>query len=177
MEFIKNNIKIEPKINKKKINNETNEFYSIYIKGNKNVELEINNVLLPFGLEEEYNNFIIKINLDNNNSQTKELKETVTLLEKYIEDTIQKLNNNKDFRLVSKIKKTEERFDDLLVCKIPQKNNKVKCYITDYGGYFKTIYDLGKKTRCNIVIYLDILFLKNNKIYYTWKIKEITIIT
>ena len=158
MKFIKNNIKIKTKINKKKINNETNEFYSIYIKGNKNVELEINNVLLPFGLEEEYNNFIIKIGLDNNNSQTKELKETVTLLEKYIEDTIQKLNNNKEFTLVSKIKKTKEHFDDLLVCKIPQKNNKVKCYITDYGGYFKTVYDL--ETGCNIVIYLDILFLK-----------------
>ena len=53
----------------------------------------------------------------------------------------------------------------------------MKCYITDYGGYYKTIYDLVKGTRCNLVIYLDILFVKNNVIYYTWKIKEITIIT
>ena len=174
MEFIKTNIKIQPKINKSK---ENTEFFSVFIQGSKNVELEINNVILPFGLEEEYNNLIIKIDLDKNNSQTKELLDTVILIEKYIEETIQKINKNKDFTLVSKIKKTQERFNDLLVCKIPQKNKKAKCYITDCGGYYKTIFDLKKNTRCNIVIYLDILFIKNYKIYYTWKIKEIMIIT
>ena len=173
MEFIKNNIKIEAKISTK--NN--NEFYNIYLKGSKNVELELNNVILPFGLEEEYNNLIVKIDLESKNKTTKELYETVTLLEKYIKEKISEINGNKDYSISSKIKKTKDKFNDLLVCKIPQKNNKVRCYITDYGGYYKTIYDLEKNTRCNMIIYLDLLFIKNSIIYYTWKIREITIIT
>ena len=51
MEFIKNNIKIKPKINKKKKTNSTfdtkyGEMYNIYIQDTTNVELELKNVLV-----------------------------------------------------------------------------------------------------------------------------------
>ena len=182
MEFIRNNIKIKPKINKKKKTNSTfdkkyGEMYNIFIKDTTNVELELKNVFLPFGIETEYNNLILKIDLDSTKSETKELIQTVKLLEKYIEKSISEMNGNKEYILVSQIKETKEEFNDLLICKIPQRNNKVRCYITDYGGYYKTIYDLKMKTRCKMNIYIDLLWIKDNKIYYKWKVNTIMIIT
>ena len=140
------------KLNEFKIEDLTMNNNNIYYN-NKSLILELNENIIPFGLENEYNKYLLK--LEDNNSK---------LIIKIIEDIEKKLKNIfPNIKLKSTIRK-KEGFKDLLICKLKEINNKFcsSFYCKRDDRYLSTIFDLKKndKIKCKI------------KIGKYWKIKD-----
>lgn len=118
-------------------------------------------ILLPFGLDNEYDKYLIRLELDekdinNNNFNHTHLKKIVLHIEKIVKEKL----NIDDNEFKSIIKK-RERKDDLIECKIKTMKNNIVTTIeyqdTD-NNYLKTIFDLPKQS------YVKVLF----EIYGLW---------
>ena len=132
-------------------------FYSIKYNNDK-LEIKINNVEIPYGLENEYGKLILKMNLIDK------------CLVKKIKD-IEELITHK-FKLNIK---TQLRNDSLLTCKIPTIKNKIICDIKKNNSYFN-IYNLKRKDYITACIYIDKIWLYKSNYYYKWNFKFITLI-
>jgi len=115
-------------------------------------------ILLPFGLDNEYDKYLIRLELDekDNNFNHNHLKKIFLHIEKIVKE---KLNiNDNEFKSI--IKKREKK-DDLIECKIrTMKNNIITTieYQDNDNNYLKTIFDLPKQS------YVKVLF----EIYGLW---------
>jgi len=118
-------------------------------------------ILLPFGLDNEYDKYLIRLELDekdinNNNFNHSHLKKIFLHIEKIVKEKL----NIEDNEFKSIIKKREKK-DDLIECKIKtMKNNIVTTieYQDNDNNYLKTIFDLPKQS------YIKVLF----EIYGIW---------
>jgi hypothetical protein len=135
----------------------SNNFYSIKNKrSNKSIKFKLKNVFLPFGLDEEYNNYYLKFELDEHNLEHIEFKNTITLLEKKI------MNDFKCSEIEFKniIKKRENK-KDLLACRIKKFKSNISINITyenKENNYLKTIYDINKNIYTDIDIEINSLW-------------------
>jgi hypothetical protein len=110
-----------------------------------------NPILLPFGLDNEYNKYLIRLELDEkDNVQHIHLKKIFLKIEEIVKEKL----NIEDSQFKSILKKRENK-NDLIECKIKtMKNNiitKIEYEDTD-NHYLKTIFDLPKQ------VYVKVLF-------------------
>jgi hypothetical protein len=116
-------------------------------------------ILLPFGLDNEYDKYLIRLELDEkdtNINNHNHLKKILLHIEKIVKEKL----NIDDNEFKSIIKKREKK-NDLIECKIKTiKNNMVTTieYEDNDNNYLKTIFDLPKQS------YVKVLF----EIYGLW---------
>ena len=124
-----------------------NNYYKIYYD-NEIINFWINESLCPFGIENEYNKYILKIECTNTN--------IINYIEK-IEDSIKQKYNLSDNQLKSCIRrKTNDKYNDIIVCRLRtnrfNKVNTVLKYKNETTNYLKTIYELEKNTYLNALV-------------------------
>ena len=159
-----NNIDIG-QINIEKVRN----YYSISYKGNP-ILINTPVLVLPFGLEKEYSNYILKLQLRN----IKENKDISDLYNFFVnlEDTIQDYFSNHNGVFKSQLR-LHAKYDPLLMTKIPQANEKFLCEYTDTNKNPLNIFNIekGEKVVANLLI--DSIWIFKNTISYKVKVKKI----
>ena len=134
--------------------------YSIKYKNDK-IVFPVNNVNIPFGLEKYYNDYLIKIQLDS---------ESIIKIVDKIEEKISQIDKNK---FKSQIKKSEN-FKDLLTIKIV--NNKNELNIKKENNPLTTIFDINKKCRVDLIIFIDLVWFGKDSLVAKFKTKNICIL-
>jgi hypothetical protein len=137
--------------------NEKNTYYKLYYN-NEIINFWTPESLCPFGIENEYNKYILKVECPNNNIINYILK---------IEEYIKKYYSISDSQFKSCIrKKKTEKFNDIIICRLrTNRNNKINTiidYKPDSTNYLKTVYELNKN------IYLKCLL----EISGVWDLRE-----
>lgn len=162
-------------ISKLKFQSKDKKFYNLRIGRNK-LKYKIKNVLCPFGLENEYNNNIIKIELNNENeNHINFIKLVNDLNDKIIQDFEAKDNEIKNnFRL------RNDKF--VFNCRLKKFKNNILVNIkyNNSEDYLKTIYDFNKMSTIDAELELDNLwdFRENeqdNKLGYLININSIIV--
>lgn len=151
------------KINLNKISitkNKSNFFKVNY--DNSNFIIDTPYLYNIFGLEKF---FIIKLQL---RKVKNDIHEFLIFL-KNLELKLEELTNTE---IQSQIMESED-YDELLITKFINRNNKILVDIKNSNNENLNIYNLEKKIFMKTSLILDTLFLKNNKIYYKFKIKNI----
>lgn len=145
-----------------KIDQTSTNYYNL--KNNrKNLKLKINNILCPFGIDDQYGQSVLKIEIDQTNENhiniiselrdlENKLKEQFSCNENEWKSLINLRDNNNIF-LECKIKKMKNN----LITKLSFENKE--------SNYLKTIYELDKNFYCNVVLEIPTLwdFRKNNE--------------
>lgn len=121
---------------------------------------------VPFGLEKEYNNFIVKLQFNKNNKETIDFYNFILELEERIKSLLH--SNN----LKSEILHTNKKYDPLLKTKIVTIKNKltVEYLINNSNG---NIYDFNKKSNIQALLMVDNVFRKQDNFYFKFKLKKI----
>ena len=145
-------------IEKIKFNKINNEIIQILYDDNR-IEINTSLVNIPFGLEKEYSNYILKLEISN------ELRYIIESIEKKIDEFL-------NIEINTQIRKTKNCLP-LLICKIPYKNNKFFCEAITKNNNFINIYNLQKNEILECVIYIDKIWRYKNKYYYKWKVNKI----
>ena len=165
-------------INKIELKELTENIYQILYEG-KSLKFWSPTILIPFGLEYEYNKQILKAELNENedNKYKNEhihLKKLILHIEKLIKDKINMNNGNNGNndtndaidQFKSIIKKRYNR-SDMIECRIKKmKNNIITSieYEDKEHNYLKTIYDLPKQSYVKIQFEINGLFdYRNNE--------------
>ena len=143
-------------IEKIKFNKINNEIIQILYDDNR-MEINTSLVNIPFGLEKEYSNYILKLEISN------ELRYIIESIEKKIDEFL-------NIEINTQIRKTKNCLP-LLICKIPYKNNKFFCEAITKNNNFINIYNLQKNEILECVIYIDKIWRYKNKYYYKWKVR------
>lgn len=155
-----NNITIEDK----DIQNDI-KYFKI-LNNNKTISFYTTNVLSPFGIENIYNKYILKLDCNN--------KKIINMLEN-IEKIVKEKFNITDNNFKSIIRKNNN-YNDIIICKLKSKKNKIIVKI-DYNensnNYLKSIYDIDKNTYFKCLIEIEGLWNYNNKYGLTLIIKKI----
>lgn len=140
----------------KKINitKKDNNFHTLTYDNNKFI-LKLNNVQVPYGLENEYGKLTLKLNISDNDI----IKHIINIEEIII----------KKFKLNIK---SQLRNNSLLTCRIPTIKNKIICDIKKNNSYYN-IYKLKRNDFIDCLIFIDKIWLYNNNYYYKWNFKEI----
>jgi hypothetical protein len=108
---------------------------------------------LPFGLENEYGKYIIKLELDNNNAEHLQLKKIIL----HVEKLIMKKMNIEENEFKSIIKKRNGK-NDMLELRIKTIKNKILTdieYQDKENNYLKTLYDIKKQSQVKVQIEIN----------------------
>lgn len=158
-----------------KFESKDKKFYNIRIGRNK-LKYKIKKVLCPFGLENEYNNNIIKIELDNENENHINFISLINNLNEKITENF----GNKDNELKNNFRLRKDKF--VFNCRLKKFKNNILVNINynNKDDYLKTIYDLNKMSLIDAELELDNLwdFRENeqdNKLGYLININNITV--
>ena len=129
---------------------------------------------LPFGIENIYNNIILKLQMKNNIYNDN----TYTLFTKFIEDIEKHFNNITQKDIKSQLSYNKQ-YGNTITTKIIKFNDKIKLDVYEnINSKTRTdFYNIVKKSK----LYLDLLFDRlwlhpNNIIYYKIKVKNIYIV-
>ena len=156
-------------INKIELKELTENIYQILYEG-KSLKFWSPTILIPFGLEYEYNKQILKAELDESegNKYRNEhihLKKLILHIEKLIKDKLN-MNNEINDQFKSIIKKRYNR-PDMIECRIKKMKNNIMTsieYEDKEHNYLKTIYDLPKQSYVKIQFEINGLFdYRNNE--------------
>jgi hypothetical protein len=145
-------------IEKIKFNKINNEIIQILYDGNR-MEINTSLVNIPFGLEKEYSNYILKLEIGN------DLRYIIENIEKKIDEFL-------NIEINTQIRKKKNCLP-LLICKIPYKNNKIFCDAITKTNEFINIFKLKKNDILECVIYIDKIWRYKNNYYYKWKVNKI----
>lgn len=119
-------------------------------------------ILIPFGLENEYGKYIIKLEIDSNNPDHLKLVKIIN----YIEDLIKKklnIEDNNEFKSIIQTRKNNKQF---IECKIKSMKNNIisKIEYEDKDNYYlKTIYDLPNQVNVKALIEINGLWDYRNE--------------
>ena len=137
-------------------------------------------ILLPFGLDNEYNKYLIRLELDEEKIEQEHFKKILLQIEKNIKDKLE-LDSN-EFKSVIKHRELKK---DLVEIKIKTfKNNIVTKieYEDKENNYLKTIYDLPKQSYVKVLLEIDGIWdyrtdkKENNKVGLTVFVNKIIVL-
>jgi hypothetical protein len=135
----------------------TNNFYNLKNKrSNKAIKINLKKVLLPFGLDQEYDHYYLKFELNENNSNHTDFLDFIRKLEEKIKLDFQ--CNDEDFKPL--LKKRDDK-QELLVCRLKQFKKNIQLQIKfqdEKNNYLKTAFDLPKQSFMDIEIELNNLW-------------------
>ena len=134
----------------------------LYLIKNK-VELNLLNTHNIFGIENKYQNKIIKWVLNQNQL------DAINILESNILENLSKLLNNSNLILKSKVIKKKD-YPILLETKLKINSNEV---IKHDIGDIVTYSDIKKNKKYNVELYIKNISIKNNYIFYNFIVKKI----
>lgn len=124
--------------------------------GRKNIKIKINKILCPFGLDEEYGNYVFKFEIDKNNIKHIELIESIKEFEEKMK--IQFNSNNKEWKSIINIRDNENIF---LEAKVKKMKNNILTKLTfedQKNNYLKTIYELKNNFICDAILEIPTLW-------------------
>jgi hypothetical protein len=124
---------------------------------------------LPFGIEKEYSNYVMKLQFRGMN-ESDELKEFYKFILK-IETVLRDLLKVDDETLKTQLR-PNQKYDPILITKIPQQNNKFLCEALDSENVPLNITLLNKGFY-TCVILIDSIWKIKGKYYYKLKVKNI----
>jgi hypothetical protein len=138
------------------VNINDNSFKVSY--NNQKLMLSLSSINIPFGLDNEYNNLYLKMELNN-----QELLNIIKNIE-------HKFSEFLDTNIKSQL-----RNDNILNCKIPKLKSKIVCHIKDKEGSYYNIYNIPKNQIISCIIYVDSIWKYDNNYFYKWSYKNIII--
>lgn len=121
---------------------------------------------IPFGLEKYYNNYLLKLQFRNikTDPDIKEFYDFIVQIEQKLKDLL-----NEEF---SSSITHSEKYDPIVVMKLPQQYNKFICDAFKDSAPF-SIFDIEKGSYCICDIIIDSIWKFKGKYYYKIKIKTI----
>lgn len=148
------------KIHSIKIEQKSNNYHNIK-NNNKNIKIKINNILCPFGIDQQYGNSVVKLEINQNDEKHIEIINQIKELE---EKFIENFNTNTDeWKSLINLKDNNNIF---LECKIKKIKNNIltKLSFNDKEkNYLKTIYELNKNFTCDVVLEIPTMWdFRNN---------------
>ena len=150
------------------------EVEDIRDKENKKIYFETPYMYLPFGLEKDYKNYILKLQFKGvKNKSNKEMEDFYDIISYYENKIIEKKNINKDLFKSQIINKGN--YDDMLVIKINKKFFNIN--ITNDIGDLKNIFQIEKKSEIKCKIHIDNIWGNNNIFTSKFILDEIIIKT
>jgi hypothetical protein len=142
------------------IEQKTPNYHSIK-NGKKNIKIKINNILCPFGIDEEYGNHLFKFEIDKNNIEhinlIKEIKEFESKLKLQFNST------DDEWKSLIYIRENDNIFLDSKVKKIKTNILTKVTFDDNNNNYLKTIYELKEPFKCNITLEIPTIWDYRNK--------------
>lgn len=129
-------------------------------------------LFIPFGIDHVHDNYFLKLQARKNKNTPCNI-----LLDSFINFiySIENLLKNKfNTEVKSNIFKSD-KYDDIIKVKVISKNKKILSVIK-YNESFYNFYKISKGDSCICDILIDKIWLYNNIIYYTIKIKHLRLI-
>lgn len=150
------------------------EVEDIRDKENKKIYFETPYMYLPFGLEKDYKNYILKLQFKGvKNNSNKEMIEFYDIINYFENKIIKNKNINKEFFKSQIIEK--DNYDDILVIRINKKFYNIN--ITNDNNDIKNIFDIEKKSEIKCKIHIDNIWNNNNIFTSKFILDEIIIKT
>ena len=158
----------------KQINKTNNR--TIY-KLSEKIEVTTCNLKLLFPIQERYNQIVMKMEFyDLQNSETIKCIESIQSIENcYFQKLCEQYKyNNNEYRLKSQIEQVKN-YNPYLLSKIIRKKNKQKEVLTKIDKEDMCIYDIKAKDIFYMTIFVDNLFINQNKkeVIMKWKVSNI----
>ena len=146
------------------------KFINIRYNGNPLI-FETPDLYVPFGIEQEYQNYVLKTQCKKNKEDSIEFLDFI----KDIEKTLKKLLDSDNLK--TQIKETE-KYDPLILTKLPQNKGKINIEILSDEGDNLNIYTLMKNKSINkkfieCIFIIDSIFIKDDNYYYKIKVKRV----
>ena len=131
--------------------------------GKKNIKMRINNILCPFGIDEEYGHYVFKFEIDKNNVKHIELIQEIKEFEEKLK--LQFNINENEWKSLINIRENENIFLESKVKKIKNKIITKLSFKNENDNYLKTIYELKNNFVSDIILEIPTLwdFRKNNE--------------
>jgi len=123
---------------------------------------------IPFGLEQEYNNYIIKLQFSRKNKETIEFYNFLDRLESRLKILLDSDELKTQLRPGGK-------YDPLLLTKIQKNKDKLQIEVTEDNENIN-IFKLEKKIYAKSQIMIDTIFKKNNQFFYKIKLKKLFLV-
>lgn len=131
--------------------------------GKRNLKININNIICPFGIDEEYGNYVFKLELDKENEKHMKVIEEIRELENKLK--LQFNTDEEEWKSIINIRENNNIFIESKVKKI--RNNIVtKLTFKDKDkNYLKTLYELKYLFTCDVILEINTLwdFRKKNE--------------
>jgi len=130
-------------INKIELKQSTDNIYQILHDG---IALKFwsPKILVPFGIDNEYNKYLIKLEINKDDLQHEHFKKILL----HIENLIKKKLNVEDIEFKSIVKPREKK-NDMIECRVKSVKNNITTTIEfedKDNNYLKTIFDLPKQS-------------------------------
>ena len=124
------------------------------------IQISLQDISIPFGIEKYYNDYICKFSLNKENF----------ILFNNIENQIREklIEINEEYELKSQI--NEFKNFKSLTCKLFKVKNNILTQILGENSNIISHTDIKKKNKVNLIIFFDKLWIKDNIVYYKWKI-------
>ena len=114
-------------------------------------------ILVPFGINNEYGKYLIKLEIDEDKEEHIHLKKLILHIENLIK---KKLNLEEHHEFKSVVKKRDKK-SDIIECKLKMMKDNIITnieYRNEDKNYLKTIYDLQKQTYIKAQIEINALW-------------------
>lgn len=131
-----------------------------FIIFDKAIKLVLNDILVPFGIDKQYNDYICKLSLNNENYK----------MFKIIEDDIIEnlIDIDEEYELKTQI--IHYRQFKSLKAKLYLVKNRIVTEIINNESQIIGIDEIFNKNRFDMILTTDRLWVKDNIVYYKWKI-------
>lgn len=123
---------------------------------------------IPFGLEQEYNNYIIKLQFNRKNKDTIEFYNFLDRLESRLKILLDSDELKTQLRPGGK-------YDPLLITKIQRNKDKLQIDVKN-NDEFINIFKIEKKINAKSQIMIDTIFKKKDQYFYKIKLKKLFIV-
>lgn len=131
-------------------------------KENKELIIKTPFLNLPFGIEKEYGNYILKLQVKKDNT---DFLNFIKNIEEFIEEKFCK-------PVISQIR-YHDKFDPIIITKILNRKNYIITEVINESNECVNFFSLQKKMQISVDIIIDKLWIRENDIIYKLKIKKI----
>jgi hypothetical protein len=140
-------------LNKLTINNKIIEY-----NGKRGLHIKTPRMRIPFGLDEEYGKYILKLEFSdfNNNDEMNNFYDFITNLEKIFKNSF---GNAGEYKSLIRRSKT---YDPVFCPKVMERYNRLECEVFDNDN-LTTIYDVKKNSYVNVCLSFDRVWEMNKK--------------
>ena len=137
-----------------KIEQKTDHYFSI--KNNRKIlKIKIQSILCPFGIDEEYGNYVLKLEFDETNMKHLEIIESIRIFENNLKEEFKA--SNKEWKSLLVLRENNHLF---LEAKIKKYKGKLMIDTTydNNERHLNTIYDLGTNKIVDVILEIPTLW-------------------